>query len=163
MFTLYCMSPSKRKIRWSKYANHSNSVNVKYAVYFLRGIECSDSLLFRQRETSIMMRAFGFSSAQARVPLMLVKIHSMQEVEDGFPSKQKKKNLAAFLKHRNKLVFPVIKEKIQNKNRHVSAQLMLWTLLPCSTKGLPIKTSILQRCLSANRTTKAVKCVKRTC
>lgn len=85
------MSLSKRKIRWSKYANHSNSVDVKYAVHFLRGTECSDSLLFRQRETSIMMRAFGFSSAQARVPLMPVKIHSMEEVEDGLPSKEKNK------------------------------------------------------------------------
>lgn len=62
----------KEKMRWSKYANYNNSVNTKYAVYFLRGTERSDSLLFLQREASIMITAFGLSSAQARALLLFV-------------------------------------------------------------------------------------------
>lgn len=42
----------KEKMRWSKYASHNNSVNMKCAVYFLWGTEHSDSLLLQQRQTS---------------------------------------------------------------------------------------------------------------
>lgn len=44
----------KEKMRWSKYASHNNSVNMKCAVYFLWGTKRSDSLLLQQRQTSIM-------------------------------------------------------------------------------------------------------------
>ncbi|XP_054050686.1 basic proline-rich protein-like [Rissa tridactyla] len=41
------------------------------------GAERSDSLLFQQRETSVVITAFGFSSsARARVPLILVRIRA---------------------------------------------------------------------------------------
>lgn len=87
----------KKKMRWSKYANHNNGVNITYAVYFLWGTERSDSLLFQQRETTVRITAFGFSSAQARVPLILGRIQARQDVEDWCPSKEKE-NLAVFLK-----------------------------------------------------------------